>query len=124
ALAADPDDQQTHSDLHTCLRMLNKEAEAEVHLEKMKERDADIERFSKALLAFIQKPTEDVALRTEFAGLCLRLGHTEIGLRHLKRCVKLDPTYRPAHKKLAEYYEKVGDKDTSLTHKKLGEAEK
>jgi tetratricopeptide (TPR) repeat protein len=58
----------------------------------------------------------DPALHCKLGVVLLGLGHQEVGLRWLLGALRLDPTCKPAHEALANYYEQ-GDPEKAAYHR-------
>ena len=58
--------------------------------------------------------------RFEAGSILLRVGEEEEGLRWLRSALRVDPTHRPTHRALADYYQRKGDKEQAEKHRKMG----
>jgi tetratricopeptide (TPR) repeat protein len=107
ALARDPSDHQARYDLILCLRSGGREAEAQRHKEELLRMEQDLKRFNEIVTREMALRPRDPELHCTLGQLLLRGGHTEEGLRWLQSALRLDPTYAPARKALAEYSQKA-----------------
>jgi tetratricopeptide (TPR) repeat protein len=115
-----PGDNQTAYILFNCLRLADKREEAAAALARFKSVEEDQERLNKCLEAAERAP-QDPAPRSEAGAILLKLGEEEEGLRWLRSALRADPKYRAAHRALADYYQRKGDKERAEKHRKLAE---
>jgi len=118
SLAEAPHDRQTVYNFVQCLDRLGKTAEADEWRAKLKRIDEDMVRLAAVTKQMIQTPNNPV-LRTEAGVLFLRLGEEEEGRRWLTLAIKLDPSSRPAHRALADYYREHGQPSLADQHERL-----
>ncbi|MFL5338781.1 MAG: tetratricopeptide repeat protein [Gemmataceae bacterium] len=67
--------------------------------------------------AIAAKDPNDVTSRYEAGIVALRLGQEAAGLHWLNAAVRLDPTHRPSHEALAEYFQQKGDRQAAAMHR-------
>ena len=65
------------------------------------------------------KKRRDLSLPCAVAELMVRNGHGEQGLRWLESVLQQDPSYKPAHALLADYYQSIGDLALAAKHRQL-----
>jgi tetratricopeptide (TPR) repeat protein len=118
SLAEAPHDRQTVYNLIQCLEKLGKTEEADAWRTKLKGIDADMRRLAAVTKAVLKAPN-DPALRTEAGVLFLRNGEEEEGVRWLQMALKLDPSYWPAHRALADYFREHGQPALADQHERL-----
>ena len=115
-LALVPDHRETLYLLGQCLQRLGRETESREYLAKQKQLDGELLRLQD-LARLITASPQDVALRQEAGAICLRHGRDEEAVRWLTGSLQIDPSYRPAHQSLAEYYELSGRPDLAAQHR-------
>jgi predicted Zn-dependent protease len=119
ALARMPHDRQTVFALYQCLAQRGRTEEAKKYLAQVEALDADRKRLAE-LTEQVIKTRHAPALRCELGLVCLRLGQEQDGLRWLVSALIDDPTHAPAHRALADYYEKAGKPDLAAYHRQRG----
>lgn len=100
AAQARPFDRRPHYAHYRCLLRLDRAADAERALARVKQLDADVSRINYLRDAVIQKPN-DAALRAEGGALFLRNGERDEGVKWLELALRLDPACEPARRALA-----------------------
>jgi predicted Zn-dependent protease len=105
--------------LAECLRLLGKEDEARTVREKADRLKADFERASYLGDLIREKSPNDPALRHELACILLRLGKPQDALHWFQTALEKDPTYRPTHQSLTEFYNRVGDFQQAARHRRF-----
>ena len=60
----------------------------------------------------------DPALHFELGELLTRVGQGELGVSWFHSALRQDPGYAPAHRALAEHYERVGDRERAASHRR------
>jgi len=118
AVAAAPSDREANYNLYQSLLRQGKDDEAKDRLAAVGRLDVDLARLDQVTKAVIQSPG-DPALRLEGGLLFLHNGQEEEGVRWLQEAVRLDPTLRPAHQALADYYGRAGRPDLAAVHERL-----
>jgi tetratricopeptide (TPR) repeat protein len=116
ALAVDPHDSLTCYGLSQALRRRGKPKEAETYLKRYE----DLERQSARLGQIVRdlgKRPGDAGLYCEAGTICLRNGQEEEGLRWLRGALQIHPGHRPAHRALADYYERTGRPELARPHR-------
>jgi tetratricopeptide (TPR) repeat protein len=119
ALAVDPFDRQSNYVYYQCLQRQGKQSEADTQAARLKRVEQDISRLIEISNKDMNQRPRDAALHHEVGAIQQRLGHAELAMRWFHSAVQLDPTYRPAHASLAEYYEGIGDLDNAGRHREL-----
>jgi Flp pilus assembly protein TadD len=120
AFALQPSDYEACHGLVVCLMKAGKVEEAKQLVTKARQLEADNKRLAE-LPAKMDETPHDPALHCEIGVLLLRSGKEAQGVRWLRSAVLEDPQHRPAHRALAEYYERTGDKDQAARHRRLAE---
>jgi tetratricopeptide (TPR) repeat protein len=118
ALELRPHDRQANYTLSLCLRRLGRQQEAEQVMTRLKRIEEDDKRLLELEKVVLKKPNDPVP-RCEAGVLLLGLGEQRDGVRWLMSAVRVDPRHRPAHKALAEHYERIGKKDLAEKHRRL-----
>lgn len=116
AVAAMPEDHQSHWLLFESLRLQGKTKAAEEQKQKaeaIKDRSARLtELRSRTLAEFPLDP----AVHYEMGKLLIDTGRAENGERWFLTALELDPEHRLSHAALAAYYESRGDKEKAQLH--------
>ena len=118
AVARAPHDREANYNLCQSLLRQGKDDEAKERLAAVGRLDADLARLDQVSKAVIQSPG-DAGLRLEGGLLFLRSGEEAEGVRWLQQALRLDPTLRPAHQALADYYDRAGRPDLAAAHARL-----
>jgi predicted Zn-dependent protease len=111
AVAADPGDTQARYDLVRCLRYRGRDAEAQEHEARIKQREADRKRFHEIATVEMPQRPHDPELHYTLGKLLLRSGRRAEALRWLHSALRQDPQYAPARQALAEYYRQAAQPD-------------
>ncbi len=118
ALAVDPTDRRSNHMLLQSLRLQGKETAAKDQLAKFQRLLADLARATEIMNDALKERPNDPDLHLELGVLLLRNGQTERGLQELERAVELEPRQRAAHAALADYYEKHGQPERAVVHRR------
>ena len=113
-----PDDYQAHWLLFQTLQQQGKMAEAKGQLaraEQVKERN---EQFSELTSRKLAEHPLDPSLHHEMGVILARTGREEIAVQWFLSAVNLDPSHRPSHAALAEYYNRTGVAARAEEHRK------
>jgi Tfp pilus assembly protein PilF len=117
ALRLEPYDPPTHYLLYLCLRQQpDREREAAAALDRYREVTADATRLSLLLNRTSASPPSP-ARACEIGTLLLRTGQQQHGLHWLHTALNRDPSHRPAHQALAEYYERTNQPEKAGPHR-------
>jgi predicted Zn-dependent protease len=100
--------------LALALGKVGKQAEAQQVLAEVR-RQQDVEIASEAM----KTQPDNLALHVQLAEDLLRAGHTNDGLAILQRVLQRDPTFAPAHRALAEHFERAGNPKLAAEHRRL-----
>jgi predicted Zn-dependent protease len=103
ALAQDPGNPQLRHQLIQCLFQVGRGAEAEAERRALERLNADQKRLEKIITVEMQQRPHDPALHHELALLLFSQGHAEEAVQWLQRALRVNPSYEPAHRALAEY---------------------
>ncbi|HZY89373.1 MAG TPA: tetratricopeptide repeat protein [Gemmataceae bacterium] len=116
AVGRDPGDYQSHYQLYQCLSRLGKADEMREQGRRLKRVEDDLDRIQKIVTRDLERRPHDPALRYEAGMIMLRAGAADEGVRWLQGALKEDPDYAPAHRALALYYEKAGNRALMIRH--------
>ncbi|HLJ97268.1 MAG TPA: tetratricopeptide repeat protein [Gemmataceae bacterium] len=103
--------------LYLCLQQSGKSEAAEAYRIKLQEIDAQLSRLRELTRQIVQMP-HDPALRHEAGMIFLTSGQAKEGLRWLYSALQEDPRYEPAHRLLADYYDRVGNQGLAGWHRR------
>jgi tetratricopeptide (TPR) repeat protein len=116
-----PNDYLSHFLLGRALQEQRKTAEAKAQLALADEIKARAERLGELTSRKLSEQPLDPALHCEMGVLLLRNGHKSTGESWLKSALSLDPSYKPAHAALAEFYQAQGDEGQAAEHRRQAE---
>jgi tetratricopeptide (TPR) repeat protein len=106
--------------LYLCLQQSGKAQEAEEYRANLKEIESQLNRLREVTRRITETP-HDPALRHEAGVIFLKSGQNKEGLRWLYSALQEEPGYQPTHQVLADYYEKTGDKEKAIWHRRQAE---
>ena len=112
-----PADYHAHHHLALCLQAQGKRSEAQTHRDRADQIDTDRKRLFRLYPEAMRSPT-DPAPRLELGRICLQNGQDQEALRWLSGALQIAPDYRPAHRLLADYYDKHGDAERADFHRR------
>jgi len=111
-----PFDREAHYRLGVCLQQLAQTGEAQQHIDKSRQIEADMIRIEKVFDAIVKAP-DDPALRLEVGQICLRNGQAQEGLRWLHGALELNPGHMATHAALAAFYVQQGNAEQAEYHR-------
>jgi predicted Zn-dependent protease len=117
AMALEPSDIESRFTLITALRMQHRDAEADAELAEYSRQKADLERANHLLQEEAKKSTRDPQAAFEIGELLLRIHRDPQAIHWLSEALARDPTYPPAHRLLAEYFEAHGEPERAAVHR-------
>jgi Tfp pilus assembly protein PilF len=117
AVAGDASDYPAGYSLAQALLREGKQAEAQQQLKRLEHLQQDLKRLDE-LAAKMEDTPHDPALDSEIGMGFLRTGRDKDGVRWLGYALLEDPHYRPAHRALAENYERTGNKELAEQHRR------
>jgi len=120
SLAADPSDADAIADLVAVLRERKKPAEAKEWEKRLVQLKADKERFVQLNREISERP-RDPAPRLEAGQIMLRNGQEREAMGWFQLALQVDPTHRPTHRALAEFWQAKGDAERAARHRQLAE---
>jgi predicted Zn-dependent protease len=121
AVAALPHDKELVYSLVQCLERQDKRAESQEYEARLRQMEKDADRMGELVEKVLQTP-KSAPLRHEIGVIFLRNGFEEDGLHWLRTALEQDPNYRPAHRLLAEHYQRMGQRDLAVWHRQAAEA--
>jgi predicted Zn-dependent protease len=102
--------------LALCLEAQGKLREAEACQERARQLEADTSGLSVVAHQLNDSPRAP-ALHCRLGGMLLRLGREQEGIDALERALKCEADYAPAHRALADYYERTGRTSLAAPHR-------
>jgi predicted Zn-dependent protease len=117
ASAGIPVDYQAQYQYELCLRLRGKAREAEKQQARRKQLDEDRARHREIMFHQMSLAPHDPSLHYDLGMIALREGFVPDGVRWLQSALRLDSTYAPAHRALASYYERIGQRGRALYHR-------
>jgi predicted Zn-dependent protease len=121
AVEREPRYRQALYDLQRALSERGNQREADEYGARLGQVEAEMNRLE-AVYKQMGAAPGDVKLRYEAGDICLRNGQEREALRWLTGALQLDPRSAPAHERLAECYERLGDARRAEQHRKLAAA--
>jgi predicted Zn-dependent protease len=118
-----PQDRLALNLLVQALSQQGKGSEGDVYAARLQHIEQEMKRLEEVYKKMTQSPN-DVRLRHEAAVICLNNGQDSEALRWLTGALQLDPSYAPAHRSLAAYYERTGEPALAAQHRRLANAQK
>jgi tetratricopeptide (TPR) repeat protein len=115
AVAVAPYEREAVYALSQCLfKQKGKDVEAQQWLARLQRIDADLKRMTEVMQRIHRSP-RDPSLRAEAGLLLIQNGQEKEGLRWLQSALRLDAHNQPARQALADYLERQGGSDLSIT---------
>jgi tetratricopeptide (TPR) repeat protein len=118
ALKRNPADREALFHLAECLRRLGQKKEAKEFADELARRDARFKSLPDLMRTVLKRP-QDPDLRYQVGVIFLEHGDTDDGVRWLNTALKRDPLHRPTHQALADYYERIGDRQQAAEHRRF-----
>jgi tetratricopeptide (TPR) repeat protein len=124
ALKADPSDTEVQFNLAESLKSQGRVAEHDEMMARCNEEKALLKQANQLLQDEAKHPSNDPAAPAKLGALLLGVGQERLGLYWLDQALQRNPKYQPAHRALAEYFEKKGNRQRAAFHRqKLAELE-
>jgi tetratricopeptide (TPR) repeat protein len=123
ALSMDAGDHHAQFALTRSLREQGKAQEAEAAEARLMVIEADARRIRKIFREDINESPNDPKLRTEVGDILLRAGAEREGVQWLYSALRQGPTYAPAHRALADYFERIGVPERAAPHRRFLEGD-
>jgi tetratricopeptide (TPR) repeat protein len=103
--------------LHRCLDSAHKTEEARQVLDEIGEREKEVLEVERLTLRSNRVP-HDAALLYEIGLRWIRLGREQDGVATLYSVLEEEPRHRPTHEALADYFERTGQPNRALAHRR------
>jgi tetratricopeptide (TPR) repeat protein len=117
-LEVDPTDTEAHYSLSGALRSQRRDREAAAALKEYEKNKALLDRTNRLLRDEADQPSNDPGTLAEIGSLLLRVGRERLGVYWLHQALERDPAHQPAHRALAEHFEKKGEWDKAAAHRR------
>lgn len=120
-LQLDSTDMEAHYTLASVLQFQGRSVEAAVELKEYERSKALVERLNTLLKEEAEHPTQRPDAPAEIGTILLGVGQgqEQLAVYWLELALERDPRHQPAHKALAEYYEKKGDTAQAASHRRM-----
>jgi tetratricopeptide (TPR) repeat protein len=120
ALTIDPNHHQGVYQLELCLRMLDRNSEADATSERRLRLEAEMQRLQQLMITDLSRGgPHPPSLYHELGEIFLRRGDKDQALYWLYKGLELDPTYKPTHELLVDFYEKAGKEERASLHRQM-----
>lgn len=113
-----PNDHRSRYLLVQALNRAGKTEDAEQQLQAMRRHEEEGSRFMKLREKLLREP-DNLQQQYELAVLALQADEPEAGRDWLLGILRKDPSHRPAHERLAEYFAEVGEPDRARFHRQM-----
>lgn len=110
---------QLRYSLAAALRKLDRDDEAQGHLEFADKARAAIEKINK-LIDVVQQQPKDIKTRFEIGRMLLSYGPPTQALGWLHSVLEYEPYHTETHRLLADYYEQKGNRELAARHRRRG----
>jgi predicted Zn-dependent protease len=117
AVAAMPEDHQSHWLLFEALRQQGKLEEAKEQNRRAEEVKERVSRLTELQSRKLAEFPLDPAVHYEMGMILVQTGRGEVGERWFLTALELDPNHRPSHAALASYYESRGEREKAAFHR-------
>jgi predicted Zn-dependent protease len=119
ALALDPRARPWRYQLIQCLYKSGKSAEAAVEEERLKKLEANLTRLDTITTQEMPQRPHDLTLKLELGQILLELGEIKEGLYWLNEALRQNPACVPAHRSLAAFFQRRGDRARAAHHRRF-----
>src|SRR5262249_15125941 len=117
-IALEPHNQQANYYLFQCLiKQPGPTREAHDQLARFRKMEEELREVSTVVTQQIGQAPHTAILHYKTGVVLLRVGKDAGALSRLSRALNKDPTHRPTHAALTEYWEKKGDPDRAAQHR-------
>jgi Tfp pilus assembly protein PilF len=99
-----------------------REAEADAVQEKYLRMAAGARRMHELLTGEVESASADPGPAAELGKLYMDAGQDDLAIYWLNTALKRDPSHKPTHALLADYFQKKGDKETAAEHRRAADA--
>jgi tetratricopeptide (TPR) repeat protein len=121
ALKRAPKDRQILYTMSQCLERQNKQEEAGKYARMLKEIDEDIKTVGQLVQDVMRRP-HDAELRYRIGAIFLKNGQEEEAMHWFATALEENPVHRGTHQTMADYYERLGDRERAKKHRQIIEA--
>jgi tetratricopeptide (TPR) repeat protein len=112
-----PGDLEAHYQLYQCLAKEGKTTESQELLSQIQQIESDLKRIHEITTIQLEQSPHDPELMCEVGVILLRAGQEDQGVLWLERAlVESNDKHTPAHRALADYYKKKGNKRLAAQH--------
>lgn len=111
-----PHNREALYNLSRCLQEIGPEEEARTCQTRFERADADLKSLAQLTREVLRSP-RDAARRCKVGAILLNNGEEKEGLRWLELILREDAGYVPAHRTLAEYYERLGKPELAARYR-------
>ena len=98
-----------------------RETEADEALKKYNQQVAFSRRLQELLSGEVEEASTNPEPAYELGKMNLELGRDDLGLYWLNTALKRDPSHKPTHALLADYFAKKGDTEEAAKHRRLAQ---
>ncbi len=117
-IARDPSEVEARFVLISALRLQGKDADADAMEVEHKQRLTRNDKLTQLLRDEADTGTAAAGVYCQIGELFLEIGKDARGVYWLDKCLRVDPNHPAAHRLLAEYYDRQGDKPTADRHRR------
>jgi predicted Zn-dependent protease len=118
AVGLAPFDLNVNFAFYQCLLAVGKQEEAEKQRERYQSLERDSRRANRLTHELLVEQPHRADWKCELGVIYLRMGLENAGEHWLHSALRDDGTYRPAHRALADYYDKIGKAEKAALHRK------
>jgi tetratricopeptide (TPR) repeat protein len=118
-LTIDPTDTEARYSLAKALGLQGRQREAKDAMAQYEKDRELLKRAAQALQTGTDRPTSTTADLFDIGSIFLRSGQDRLGRFWLERALQRDPFHQPSRQALADYYEKIGDRDEAEKHRRF-----
>jgi Tfp pilus assembly protein PilF len=94
-----------------------KEPEAAQQIAACERVEADLARLGTIASKEMSRTPNDPQLYYEVGMFYLRYGKPDVGVRWLYRALKLNPAHQSSHQALADYFQRIGEREKAEQHR-------
>jgi Tfp pilus assembly protein PilF len=121
AVQIEPGDYETHYQLFLALERNHQKEEAESEQHRLEQIQDDMRRIQDIATQLMPTNPHDARLHFEAGMIAMRAGSLKEGARWLESAVREDPRYLPAHRALADFYQRTGSPGRAARHRRFAE---
>jgi tetratricopeptide (TPR) repeat protein len=121
AVDLNPNDGTSLNNLAVALKNRGKKKEGDRYESQFKKLKKDLDRLDQLIVSGLRQEPNNPAIHYEIGVLLLRYGAERQGVEYLLKVLKASPRHVGAHKALARYYAKLGEKELAAKHQAAAE---